>query len=349
MVAMKKNHDARYGVAPLRAETIEHVLVPAGRKTLTLQQLEKRCVPRLTRLFADHAVWAPDGYGDSWRIGDFSILIVETTVAKNADLYVQFWAEPCQPVDCEVSSGNPNPPAKKFITPETHRQLREMGFKIGGSARNFAKQLRIGNTGDARATAGEVVRIFHDALGYRGRTPLVARLVTSQRSSRAVVHHSFTQDDVVTFLTHQGCDACLAKEGRRPIIHARCDDFNFAVLPAAPAAERGRFVCVDFVALVASSTDESRARWVATINELNGASRVARVWMDEEGDVLVGTSLSLFGGATDDSLAAAVSGWLATARELAGGPPRSGKRKKGRAPRELVDDEPATQAGRVVH
>ena len=48
----------------------------------------KRCLARLTRLVADTAVWPIADYLESWRVGDFNILIVETTLAPKAELFV---------------------------------------------------------------------------------------------------------------------------------------------------------------------------------------------------------------------------------------------------------------------
>ena len=73
---MAKKTDGRDGVPPPRDETFERVLLPGGRQTLTLAQLEKQCLARLTALVADVAILPPDGYRTCLRIGDFSILII---------------------------------------------------------------------------------------------------------------------------------------------------------------------------------------------------------------------------------------------------------------------------------
>jgi hypothetical protein len=80
MTEAKKTADA----ADRRKQTVERVLVPAGPETLTLEALERKCLTRLTRLLIEAALWRPGDCGPAWRIGDYRILIIETTVAPDA-------------------------------------------------------------------------------------------------------------------------------------------------------------------------------------------------------------------------------------------------------------------------
>ena len=77
-----------------RDRAAEHLLVPAGRRTLTREALEARCLPRLARLLERTAIRHGEDHGRHWKPGDFDILLVETTVGSDAVLYVQFWSEP---------------------------------------------------------------------------------------------------------------------------------------------------------------------------------------------------------------------------------------------------------------
>jgi hypothetical protein len=348
---MASRYDERYGIPPLRSKTVEHVLLPGGRQKLTIAQLEKRCLSRLTKLFATHAVWPASGYRDTWQVGDCSILVVETTVAPGAELYVQFWSEPGRPVDCEVSSANMNPGAKAFVATQARERLAEMGFKAPGGG-NFARETQVSNIGDAKAAARDVLRIFHDALGYRGLTPLVARVTTAERSTRAVVHHRFNQVDAATILQHLGFDTRILEQGKRPVIQARQGDVSFIVILDVPAAGRGEFHCLDFVAPVGQVTDGAAAAWSEAVNRLNGSSRVARGWIDTGGSVLVGTSLHLLGGMTDDAIANAVNGWYQAVIQLRGGPPKARKGRQRRKAAEgapELETEPASKSRPVVH
>lgn len=353
VLPMTRKIDERYGVPPLRQETFERVLLAGGREKLTLGQLEKRCLARLTRLVADTTIWPSDGYRQSWRIGDFNILIVETTVAPKAELYVQFWSEPNGPVDWEVSSGNWNPGARKYITKGGRAKLGQMGFEIGGRAGNFRKQASIANGGDAAAIARETLRIFHDALGYRGATPLVARVTRAERCDRAVVHHRFSETDTATLLQQLGYDTKVIRKGKRPILGGRQGDFRFMVVLDAPSQHRGEFHCLDFVTSVGDITDGSHAAWGEALNRLNSLSRVARGWIDTQGNVCVGASLNGTGGLTEDAIANTIYGWQRAAAELRGGPPkqRTKKRKKDSEADDglVAEDDDTPRARPVVH
>ncbi len=335
---MRTKIDDRYGVPPLRHAEFERVLLPGGRERLTLSQIEKRCLARLTGLVAETAIWPSDGYRESWRVGDFNILIVETTVAPDAALYVQFWSEPNGPVDWEVSSGHCNPGARKYITKRTRARLGEMGFEIGGGAANFRKEAKVANRGDATAVARDLVRIFHDAFGYRGGTPLVAKVIRAGRCSRAVVHTKLTLHDATTLLQQLGYDTRVFKKGRRPVVGGRFQDFQFAVVLDAPAKHQGEFHCLDFIASVGQITDRSHAAWGEALNRLNGLSRVVRGWIDDSGNVCVGASLSLMNGATEDEIGHTVASFYRAATELRGGPPKP-RRGKTKEPSE-ADDSP---------
>ncbi len=351
---MTKKGDERYGVPPLRQEQSERVLLPGSREKLSLAQLEKRCLGRVTKLVADTAIWPADGFGESWRVGDFNILIIETTVAPGAELYVQFWSEPRGPADWEVSSGHMNPPARKYITKRARTRLGEMGFAIGGGANNFGKTVSVANHGDAAAVAREVLRIFHDALGYRGATPLVAKVTRAGRCGRAIVHKKFTLHDTTTLLQQLGYDTKVFRKGRRPIVGGRLQDFRFAVALDVPAQHAGEFQCLDFITSVGTITDGSHAAWGEALNRLNGFSRVARGWIDDSGNICVGASLSMMNGMTEDEIGHTIASWYRAATGLRGGPrkPKGAKRKK---PSEADDDTllgdegTGPQARTVVH
>ena len=79
----------------------------------------------------------------------------------------------------------------------------------------------------------------------------------------------------------------------------------------------GCFHCLDVTALVGHAREGTRRAWRLAINELNGRSRVARAWLDEDGDVVVGTSLMCGRGVTEAYLAEQIAGWHKSAVDLA--------------------------------
>jgi hypothetical protein len=71
---------------------------------------------------------------------------------------------------------------------------------------------------------------------------------------------------------------------------------------------------------------------------------VARGWIDSGGNVLIGTSLNLLGGLTDEAIANAVNGWYQAVLQFSGGPP---KPRKGRKRRTVAGDVPEVEAEAV--
>jgi hypothetical protein len=297
----------------------EHLLLPAGEGGLTLQDLESRCARRLARLLSDTTDWSAEGKGGAWTIGDFRILIVETTMAPEAVLYVQFWSEPDQAVCWEVSSGHRNRGARRFVTRQARRLLADMDFRVRGEARNFGKTATISNKADAAAVARDVLRILHDGFGYTGETALVAKTIASGRSEQAVVHTGLTPDDTVTLLRRLGCETELQKHEQGPVVFAQWEGFRF-VATLAVADDAGVFRCLDLTAIVGQASNATMSAWAAEVNELNAASRVARAWLDGEGSVAVGTSFCLHGGLTEAFLAEQIGSWRHAAAQIVGGP-----------------------------
>jgi hypothetical protein len=145
-----------------------------------------------------------------------------------------------------------------------------------------------------------------------------------------------------------GYETQIFKRGKRPVVGGRLQDFQFAVTLDVPASRAREFQCLDFIAAVGRITDGSHAAWGEALNRLNGRSRVARGWIDDAGNICVGTSLSLVGGMAEGEVGHAIAGWHRAATGLRGGPPKSGvgKRKK---PSEADDDPMLDDEGRAPH
>jgi hypothetical protein len=338
---MTGKRDDRYGVPPLRQGKRERVLLPGGTEQLSLAKMEKRCLSALTRALAATCLWPAGGPGAAWRIGDFNILIVETTMSPDAGLYVQFWSEPGQPVCCEVCSGHYNEEAKAFIPDAAGRQLAALGFSIPKGGGNYSAKRGIVNRGDAAAVARETLAIFHDVLGYRGLTPLVARAIRGARHGRAVVHNRLTTGDVATLLGSLGYQTSVARKGKRPVLSGRRGEFTFTASLDAPTSLGGEFRCVDLTTAVGHIGEGSPAAWGDALNRLNGLSRLARGWVDPRGNICVGASLHLVGGMTEDEMMATIGAWRQAADGLRGaGFRRVPGRRVGQEPGELDVDEP---------
>jgi hypothetical protein len=161
-------------------ENARQLMAPRAR-LCTWAELSTVCRPTLAGAIADLTAWNRGRAGRSWRPGDYAFLVVETAVAPDAVLYVQFWSEPLDPVLWEVCSGSWNPGARRFVRGRPRQRILEMGFTAGGAARNFQKRLDITTRREAGRVARETLRVFFDAFGYRGTTSLLMKTLVSNR------------------------------------------------------------------------------------------------------------------------------------------------------------------------
>ncbi len=333
---------------PPMGDTLDIELMPGGESDVTWAELERRCLPALAAAIRAVTRWRWTDPGAGWKIGDYAALILESPVADDASLYTQIWAEPLEPVCWEVSSGHANPGARPFVEGLPASCLEAMGFTIGGRARNFEKVTPVRTRADAVAMARDMLRIFHDAFGYRGATPLAISAFRQQRASTdSVVHMSLTIEDAQKLLRGMGFDAETA-ESAPTLLFCRRGPVAFVVRLDAQVDEQSLYRCLDLVSWVGEAGDFDDLGW---INHLNQVSRVARAAVDEEGSVLVTTGIILFGGVTEVYLSNRIKGWFEAVAEVLGGKwPGSRKRKRARrAPGTPTDGDTRGRGTATVH
>jgi hypothetical protein len=297
-------------------ENYEHVLMPGGESGVTRSRLERRCLFMLTEMIVAVTKWRWAHSDDRWKIGDYAVLILESTVGKDAMLYTQIWSEPLEPVAWEVSSGHLNPGAKPFIDGEPAARIEAMGFAMGGKAENFRKEMSVLNRGDALSMARGMLRVFHDAFGYRGETPLVVQCFRQQRATvDATVHSAFTTEDAQKLLRSMGFEAEAAESVPAALF---CSRDNIAFTARLDVQQEGQslYECLDLLAWVGQAADFDNLGWM---NHVNLTSRVARVGVDEEGTVAIGTGIILLGGVTEAYLANRIKGWFDAVAGVVGG------------------------------
>jgi hypothetical protein len=121
-----------------QAEMNDEVLLEASSEAIgSLDALLDKCLASLTAHVWQTCCW-PDS-SDGWTIGDFRFSIVEFEPARGVTLYVQLWSEPREAVLTEVSSGNWNPGALKYVWRQQRKALEQRGYTVGGAAGNFQK------------------------------------------------------------------------------------------------------------------------------------------------------------------------------------------------------------------
>ena len=176
-----------------------HVLLPASRTPLSRQRLRAALERKIRQVLARTCLW-----GDDAAVGDHRFCVFSYDPADGVHVYVQFWTEPGQPVDWEVSSGNWYAPTKAYMRGERSRRLKDAGFRIGGAARNFQREVPVQREDDIRLVARQVVDLLHDALGYRGSQPLHVQAIADTRAPRQPVYAALCQDDLAAILGRAG-------------------------------------------------------------------------------------------------------------------------------------------------
>jgi hypothetical protein len=276
------------------------VLLEAGDRDLSLDEIAARSEERVRQLVAQACRWRPNGHGRGWRPGDYNILIFETTVGVDAELYVQFWSEPKEPVEWEVSSGRANPRARPFVGEAAQAALGSFGFAIGGGAQNFRKQVTIANMGDVHAVARETLRLFVEALGYRGRTPLVARISINSRAEPRWVYRSVTPEDLQKMFWHAGRRAVKAEGLDIPVLNVEHDGQKYGAVLYGRAGGENLYERVDLRVFLGRARRSDLPR----LNGVTGAFRGVKAYLDEDREAWLVQCLSFEGGATEDSFRA---------------------------------------------
>jgi hypothetical protein len=208
--AVEETVDAPGLVIPPDASATFEIL-RARKRPLSRAALHERAHEAVTDL-----IWATSRWGRStWTLGDYRFLVFSTSPSDKVQLYVQFWSEPQEPVLWEVSSGRWNPPADKVMAGAPTKYVKDLGFEIGGQAKNFQREIWIRRRRDAAQAARVVLDIFYDAFGYRGLTTLQGEIGSHSRGELQRVHHSFTPEDLCKTATRLGW---------LPQLHENADD-----------------------------------------------------------------------------------------------------------------------------
>jgi hypothetical protein len=312
-----------------RNRTEREVLLEAGDRPLeSLGELSERCLPTLAARLWGTCCW-PATMNDGWKIGDRNFLVAEVSPDPETSLYVQFWSEPQDPVIAEVSSGEWNPGAIKYVRSRQREELEALGFTIGPKSSNFRKEVEIRTSAEAEKAAQEVLGIFYSVFGYRGQWPLRVQWHQGERADHEPVYSAVSLRDLAKIAAHLGFEvsslapneAALQLKMERRVFRARLDgrvgrgSLHSVVVLEAPLAPAGE---VDG----------------ATVEALGDALRFARVSRAGRPALTLTMPLPLDGGVTVPWLAEALRRWFGewrTCRRLLRG--RRGRGKARRAKR----------------
>ena len=209
-----------------------HVLLPASPRPLSRPRLRAALERKVRAIIGRTCLWDDDA-----AVGDHRFCIFSFDPGGRVQVYMQFWSEPFEGHALwEVSSGNWHAPTKAHMRGERWRRVRNAGFRIGGQARNFQRDVPIDGDGDVALLARAVVDLLYDALDYRGRQALHVQAIADTRAPREPVYAALTQDDLVSILEHAGYECEPGEPANRmaPVL-VTSPGLRFTVLLTSPA------------------------------------------------------------------------------------------------------------------
>lgn len=280
---------------------VTHVLLPASRKALTRDQLRAALEDRLRDVLARVCLWDEDA-----PVGDHRFCIFSYEPTKHVNVYLQFWSEPDDVVQWEVSSGNWHEPTKAYMKGERSARVKAAGFRIGGQARNFQREVEVDDDFGIQTLASAVIDLLYDALGYRGRQALDVQAVADTRAPRLPVYAAIEPVDMAAILERAGytCEVGDRQRGMTPVV-----------------VEQGGLRAT----LLLMSRVRGEDAYEAAVIGLAPAEGPA-----VDAPFLDGTEVTpihFFGGVTADWIVLQVGHWFRTVRAEAGQKPRRRKRR----------------------
>jgi hypothetical protein len=307
----KPDRNLEPGAVMKRDKTTQEVLLePQNGHVTSLDELLNRCVPALAERLWATCRW-PDSMSDGWKMGDYNFLILSIAPEADAQIYIQFWSEPHEPVLIEVSSSEWSPGTLKNVGQPQRQLLSGLGFEVGGRSRSLHKQVEISSPAQAGTVAREALQILYEAFGYRGQWPLELRHHECQRADVAPTHRSVTPQDFAKLAQGAGFQAAVASD-EKP------EDVRFVMLCRGPwksvAILDGRVQDTNLYSLITLQTTLPSPVTDAAIHELNARMRFVTVSRRQE-RVLIQMPISLLGGVTAEWIVQALDQWVDSCRQ----------------------------------
>jgi hypothetical protein len=296
------------GATELDGSAIETLDAAAGPAE-TLEELYEQVLPTLAARIWNTCCW-PARMADGWKMGDFKFLVVSVSPEPRTNLYVQFWSEPGEIVLVEVCSGEWSPGSVKYVQQRQRELLRALGFRIGGEARNFSKEIGITNVAQAETAARETLRIFYEAFGYRGQWPLELQFEPGERAEYGAVYSSVTPEDVEKLLAEHGYPSAVAMADDGPVIVAQRGRRRFMARPDRRLPKTNLYAAIRLDTLVRPARPVTDEAILALTSELPGLT----IGRHGRQDLRLSMPLVFDGGVTDGWIVRSVQYWIEAVR-----------------------------------
>ena len=290
-MARKVDDQETMAVFVPRGMTGDKIILEGNRRRLSRADMHRKIGHRIRAVLAEACSWKGDE-----PPGDHRFVIFSMDPAEDVNVFIQFWSEPNDVVDWEVSSGEFHGPTAAWMPDDLAAKLRPFGLKLPSrrgrdpEPANYARTVKIESARDLARVARAVVDIFYNVFGYRGLTPIEVHLDSEGEAEYEAVYQAVTPDIICKIARRAGCTATIADED------------------AAPGTSlirlRRKGVAADVVLADDVGDGRYKSGFVGTPNVPRGLKRVAGAAVREQLPGLkpdawrVGTTLMFDGGVT---------------------------------------------------
>ncbi len=241
------------------------------------------CTPQLLRHLQQLADWAVA----SWKVGDNNCYTVTTRTEDGLELVLTLTSEPLEDVHWHLAAGG-------ALFDRTRRdQLQRFGFGPSGDGTGWERDIRIASPRDAAIAARDLLALVVEVFRFCGKSPLTFVLMHGQRAEPGLLYRSISPDDLRKLLHSWGyrAEVGTASSGN-PVIRSGTGGFKFHILFAWPGSDNRLFGCLNFVTVFSGRQHLT----LTAVNDITRSSRFGRLYLDDEGDLILERDVSLTGG-----------------------------------------------------
>ncbi|MEI6985291.1 MAG: YbjN domain-containing protein [Rhodospirillaceae bacterium] len=262
-------------------------------------------VDACTDHMANHLEHLADWSNQKWNVGDYNRYTVTACIDDSRELVLTLSSEPQEDVRCRivVGTGSNN---GEIVDRSRRERLQRYGFALVDEKRGWEHELRISSRHDAESVARDLMALLTEVFGYNGRTALSYALTKAQRGEPGFIYRVICPDDLRKMLLGWGYQAAIGTTvSGNPVIRSGTGGYKFHVLFAWPTKDATSFGCLDFVTVFTSKQNLT----LSVVNEISRSSRFCRLYLDDEGDLILERDVSVTGGATADYIHECLLDW----------------------------------------
>jgi len=265
------------------------------------------CAPRLARHLAHLTGWVVA----HWKVGDHNRYLVATTLEDGLELALTLTSEPQEDVHWRLTAGDDGGVA---FDRGKREQLQRFGFGPTGDHAGWERESRITSPRDADNAARELLALLTEVFGYCGKAPLTFALDQNQRAEPGLVYRAIAAEDLRKLLQSWGyrAEAGTTASGT-PVIRSGTGGYRFHILFAWPTGDSRLFGCLNFVTVFTGRQHLT----LNTVNDISRTSRFGRLYLDDDGDLILERDVSLTGGVAATYLQECLLDWACMMESVA--------------------------------